>query len=402
MKNWLTSATKKRVIRELKRILHEHPRYRGDSENVQAKYSFEERPSRGIIVNGTSAERVRLSADNYMGRIQSFVMLTPMDNSPCTSLEWVTENLRLLETYSKDRSVFPSAPGAYVIVITKLPDDAHQTPGEFTVEPILTVIDEPVLVFSSSADQEAQLSNGDIYENSVRLWLDKRRTLVMGVDYAIDHATGAITFLKQTPSGSSVHADYRHKSPVTGPFQFHRETFNVDAIPGAVLAFGDRTELNDRMAIIVTDERVDTADVYGGKFEVNFELIAFTKDSDDREKLSDYMIAKILEMQNGLGFEGLELLDVSPGGESEEVYNEASEDYYYDSTISMTLRVDWEIYQPLPVVVQRAELTSREAEREHGYLEGSYPIDQLQSTTKSQVLGIPLVLGRELTYERTS
>ena len=402
MKNWLTSATKKRIIREIKRILHEHPRYRPDSENVQAKYSFDERPSRGVIVNGTSADRVRLSADNYMGRIQAFAMLTPLENSPGTSIEWVTENLRLLENYSKDRLVFPSAPGAYVIEITKLPDDARSIPGEFTVEPILTVINEPVLIFSSSVDQDAQLPHGDIYEGSVRLWLDQRRTLIQDVDYSIDHQTGAITFLKPTPTGSSISADYRHKTPLKGPFPFNREEFNIDAIPGVVLAFGDRAELHDKMAVVVTDERTDTADVYGGKFEVNFELLAFTKDSNDREKLSDYLIAKILEMQNSLGFEGIELVDVSPGGESEEVYNEASDDYYYDSTISMSVRVDWEIYQPLPVVIQRAELVSRSAELEQGYLDGTYTLNQLQAKHQSQLVGVPLVLGRELTYERMS
>lgn len=402
MKLWLTNATKKRIIREIKRILHEHPRYRGDSENVQAKYSFEERPGRGVIVNGVSADRVRLSADNYMGRIQSFVMLTPMENHSGTSIEWATENLPLLEEYSKDRTVFPSAPGAYVIEIKKLPDDAHGTPGEFTVEPILNVIDEPLLVFRSSADSEAQLPHQDIYENSVTLWLDQRRTLVPGVDYDVDHSSGAITFLKETPTGASINADYRHRVPVSGPHYFHREQFNTDAIPGAVLAFGDRTELGDKMALLVTDERTDSADVYGGKFEVHFELLAFTKDSDDREKLSDYLIGKILEMQNSLGSEGIELLDVSPGGEAEEVLNEATDDYYYDSTISMTVRVDWEIYHPLPVVIQRAEMVSRNQEQAEGYLDGSYVVDLMRPVTRSQIVGIPLILGRNLTYERTS
>ena len=92
MKNFLTNPTKKRVIREIKRILYDHPRYRADSENVQNKFSFDERPQRGVIVNGTSADRVRLSADNYVGRLSSYVMLTNVENFPGTSLEWVREN----------------------------------------------------------------------------------------------------------------------------------------------------------------------------------------------------------------------------------------------------------------------------------------------------------------------
>jgi hypothetical protein len=86
VQNWLTNALKKRVIKELRKILYDHPRYRADSNNVQNKYAFEERPQRGIIVNDASADRVRLSADNYMGRITSFVMQTPVENKPGTTL----------------------------------------------------------------------------------------------------------------------------------------------------------------------------------------------------------------------------------------------------------------------------------------------------------------------------
>ena len=76
MINWMTNATKKRIIREIRQILYDHPRYRADYQNVQNKYSFSERPQRGVIINSTSGDRVRLSADNYMGCLSSFCMLT--------------------------------------------------------------------------------------------------------------------------------------------------------------------------------------------------------------------------------------------------------------------------------------------------------------------------------------
>jgi hypothetical protein len=402
MKNYLTNATKRRVIREIKKILYDHPRYRADSENVQNKFSFSERPNRGVVINGTSADRVRLSADNYVGRHSSFVMLTPVENFPCTSIEWVVENVNELSKISPRRDIFPSAPGVYRVKVLDLPDEAHNTPGHFTVDTILTVHNEPLIVFQSSADQDAQISHENIYQGSLRLWLDNRIALIPDVDYSIDYVSGYVTFLKSTPAGESITADYRYASPNTGNFPFYREHSDVDAIPGVVLAFGDRVQQFDQIDIVVTDERVHTMDVYGGKFEINFELLAFTKDSDDREKMSDYIIVKILEIQNSLGFEGIELLDVSPGGENEEVYNAETDDYFYDSTISLSFRVDWEIYVPLPVVVQRAELTSLQAEQENGHLTTNYPNDLVGLGNPSSANGVSVVIGKGVSFERTS
>ncbi len=400
MINWLTNPLKKRVAAELKKILYEHPRYRADSDNVQNKYSFKERPQRGVIINAASAERVRLSADNYVGRLTSFCMLAPISAYPGTTLEWVRENFPVLEQVSPKRDVFPSPPGVYIINIESIPNEGKKIPGTFTVEPVLTVLNEPLLIFSSSADSEAQLSHDLIYPGSVRLWIDGRRKLVPDVDFHVDYDTSQITFLKSTPTGSFIHADYRYKTPTQGPYQFQPEETNLIAIPGAVLAFGDRVHECDKMAVVITEDRTEVADVYGGKFETRFELVAFTRDSEDREKLSDYLVIKILERQNALGYEGLELIDVSPGGESEEIYNDETDEYYYESTISVSFRVDWAIHVPLPVVVDRVEMTSQEAEQEHGYLDGSVPYDQVKIGTYASIAGVPSSIRNQLTYER--
>src|SRR6202034_1242865 len=99
-------------------------------------------------------------------------------------------------------------------------------------------------------------------------------------------------------------------------------------------------ELGDQMAIKIGSRRREVANVFGGKFETTFELIVFSRDAEDRDKMSDYIIEKILEIQNRIGFEGLELLSVSPGGESEDVFVQEIDDYYYESSVSLTIRVD--------------------------------------------------------------
>lgn len=378
MKNVLTNPVKKRVISELRKILYDHPRYRADSLNVQNKFSFSERPSRGIIVNNTSSDRVRLSADNYIGRLSSFVMLAPVGNFPFTSLEWVRENFPLLEQFSAQRDVFPTAPGVYVIKITALPDETHSMPGSFTIDPILEVHDEPLITFFSSNDSTAQLSHNGVYPGSVRLSIDGRRPLLIDVDFSVDYSSGIITFLRQTPSSMHILADYKYINPILGPFPFNSEASDQTSIPGVVLAFGDRAQLGDQLAVVVSDRRVDTAEVYGGKFETTFELTIFSRDAEDREKMSDFVVVKMLEQQSSLCYDGIELLDISPGGETEDVYNQELDEYFYESTVSLTVRVDWESYIPLPASISRVELTSQTSEQQTGYLDGSFTLDQLQ------------------------
>lgn len=399
MKNSLTSATKKRLIWELKKILYEHPRYRSDSEHVQNKFSFEERPQRGIIINGTSADRVRLSANNYVGKLSSFIVQLPAKNHLGTSLEWVKENQLYLEKISPTRNIFPSPPGVYLLKITTLPNEPRNIPGTFILEPNLTVTDEPLIQFSSSTDLIGQLSRENIYPGSIQLWLDGKHPLLYGVDYTADYASGEIIFLKIPPVGSAVYADYRYQIENQGPFQFKSETTNLTAIPGAILAFGDRVQECDEIEIVVTESRSEVADIYGGKFEVHFDLTVFSRDSEDREKLSDYVVAKILERQNYWGFEGLELIDVAPGGESEEIYNEELDAYYYDGAIALSMRVDWEIHVPLPITSTRADPISKTEEQAKGFLDGSYTWDQLQAIADpSQIAGMATIIGKDIGY----
>lgn len=344
---------------------------------------------------------MRLSADNYIGRVNSFVAQVPLQNYPGTSVEWVVENQSYLERLSpRKRDLFPSPPGVYSITVTALPDEPTDQPGQFTVETVLSVEAEPLITFASSADSAATLARGGIYPGSVRLWLDGRRALVEGPDFSVDHSTGDITFLVETPSGFAVTADYSYTIPAQGPYPFHREQFNVDAIPGAVIAFGDRVQLDDRLAVIVYPSREEAMDVYGGKFEVSFELLIFTNDTDDRERLADYVTVKLLEIQNRLGFEGLELVDISPGSDAEEVRNEADDAYYYDRTVTLTVRVDWESYVPLPIKIQRWEFTAKSTELTHGYLDGSVPLDLLRAVDVATLQSLPLTLGGQLTYSR--
>lgn len=401
MENWLIGPTKKTIIREVRRILYGHPRFRQYSENVFNKFQMEDRPSRGVIVNAASSDKVDLASDNYMGRLESFVMLTRVGNSPNTTLEWVKENNPLLERYSPLRSVFPSPPGVYLFEVKSLPDLPNRVPGTFDMTPVLTVKDEALITFGSSMDLEAQLPRGGIYPGSVRLWLDGRRPLLQGVDFSVDHEDGSVVFLKETPTGLTITADYRYAVPGLVGARFSYDTADATTIPGAILAFGDRAELGDQFAVVVGDARTEVADVHGGKFETNLELVVFVQnDAEEREAMSDFLVIQLLDRREALGFQGLEILNVSPGGESEEVYNQTFDDYYYESPISLSVRVDWQIFRPLPVEISRAEVTSRSAELLSGYLDGSAPADLTRPGSPLEGLGQAVSIGRGLGFER--
>lgn len=401
MQLWLTNVSKKRLIDNIRRVLQKHPIYREDSQNVKNKYAFTERPRRGVIIDNTSGDLINLSADNYIGTISSFVMLTRDKKCPGIFIEWVTENLHFLEKFDKKRRIFPTEPGVYVFTITEVPDEARNIPGKYEIEPIITIPNEPLITFGSSTDLEAQLENENIYPNSVRLWLDNRVPLIPNVDFEVNFETGAVKFLKTPPVGGTIFADYRVHKPKVGPVCFYPETTDTDSIPGAIIAIGDKIEKGDSAAIVVSETRADTAKVYGGKFEMSFDITTFSRDAEDREKLTDYIVSEIINQKSEQEFDGFELLDISPGGESEEIFNPDTDEYYYDGTINASFRVNWEAYESLPIQVWRVTAVTQKEEQEKGLLDGTYTEDAINvAASKLELLGIPVVIGGKITYER--
>jgi hypothetical protein len=108
-----------------------------------------------------------------------------------------------------------------------------------------------------------------------------------------------------------------------------------------------------KVAVVVYSDRVDAALAYGGKNEVTFDLDVISRDSIQIEEISDLVQMYLLERKSALEFEGIELLDVSQGGESEEIADETGESFFYQASISVQLRADWEMHVPLPLVISK-------------------------------------------------
>lgn len=348
------------------------------------------------MVKGSSANKVQLSADNFLGSVESHVMLAFV-GAPVYPLEWIREDLACLNANS---GVMPTPPGVYYLEIITAPENA-QSEGSFMVDPLLTVNDEPVLRFMSGIESEAQLQRLPI-KGTLRLWENRKFLLSEGSHYRVDYETGAIELLIRSAAGSVLTADYRYSVPSVGPVTYQWNRADFTTLPGVVMAFGKRGKVGDKVAIVVYEDRVETAKAYGGRFDATFELDAIARDPTTMEEIADLIVMYLwTQKRSVLSSEGIEITDVSMGGEAEEIYDETSDDSFYNASLSIQMQADWEIHIPLPLTISRVTPTTAATDKT------ASPLDTAQATTiigdvqnKLFFATMPVLAGRNNNFER--
>jgi len=184
-----------------------------------------------------------------------------------------------------------------------------------------------------------------------------------GKDYTVDYNTGGLTLLGRYYPRTTLTADYRYAAPTIGPIPFYWNTVDFSTLPGIVLAFGKRARTNDKVAVVVYGERTDTARAFGGKNEVTFELDVISQDSTQMEEIADLALMYLWAVKKPLlESEGIELLDVSIGGEAEEAYDETADMPFYTASLTVQFRADWEIHVPLPLTISKSTAVSAATE----------------------------------------
>jgi hypothetical protein len=362
---------------ELKDAFSKHPAYQKVVPYIQNKYAFDERPQFGLVVKGVSSNKIQLSSENFVGTVTSKVMLAHYE-APSYLLEWVREDSQLI---FQNHDVMPIHQGIYVLECLSAPTTPGEE-GEYSITPFLTSTDEPLIVIETGVESEAQLQNPPV-QGTVRLWENRRYLLKEGEDYQVDYRTGLVTITGRLQRGATVTADYRYAIPAMGPFKWMWNKADYETLPGVVLAFGKRGKVGDKVAVVVTDDRTDTANAYGGKFEVSFDIDVIATDPMQMEEMADYTFMTFWgEKRATLAHEGIEVSDVSMGGEAEESYDEAANLFFYTASMSIQLQSDWEIHVPLPFTV--SQVTG-----------GPQPLTQglLYMTS-------PIVVGRNNSFER--
>ena len=393
---YLVQALKRRLVLELKDSFSQHPVYEKIVPYIQNKYAFDERPQMGIVVKGSSANKVQLSADNFLGSVESHVMLAYV-GAPVYPIEWVREDLACLNA---NHGVVPTPPGIYYLEILSAPENA-QSEGSFILDPLLTVNDEAVLRFVSGIESEAQLQRLPV-KGTLRLWENRKFLLSEGTHYRVDYETGAIELLIRSAAGAVLTADYRYSVPSVGPVPYQWNRSDFATLPGVVLAFGKRGKVGDKVAIVVYEDRVQTANAYGGRFDATFELDALARDPTQMEELADLIIMYLwAQKRSVLSSEGIEITDISMGGEAEEIYDETSDDSFYNASLSIQMQADWEIHIPLPLTVSRVTPTTALTDK------SANPLDTQQATTiindvqnKLFFATMPVIAGRNNNFER--
>jgi len=342
----LTAAMKRRFISELRRFWSFHPNYPEMPGNIQGKYSYKERPQYGIVVKTGSGSRVDLSADNYVGVVVSYVSLARVQNYPGLSIEWVRENAVAIQA---NDGYFPSPPGVYYLEMTEK--------DEFYVDPLIDVANEQVVQVDSLTAQlqtAPYLGTLRLFEMPVGFKLEENINYTLTLD-GTGKPTGEIVLMESLKGGRTLAADYRYQGVTTGPHKIFPQRADHQAIPGVVMAFGHRIAKGDRQAIIVQDRRSPSALEYGGRWELSLDFDVMSRDVDAQQEIADQTVIYIWGvLRSRMIDEGLDIKDVSLGGESEEVYDETGDDYFYNSSFSLTVETDWSIHVPLSAFLRHA------------------------------------------------
>lgn len=363
----LTGGLKQRIIKELREYWAYDCQMNTLAENIQGSYAFKSRAQMGIIVRFSGASHVRLSADNYIGLVESYVTLAKDVKQPGLAIEWVREDSLAIQ---RNGGRFPSPAGVYYVEVwdsSKLPNShtpPNCTPFVFYVDQMLDIRSEIL----NTSDCQTFSTQNPILPGSLRVYEQPSNFLLQeGGNYTVNPSGnfGASITLNQPLDGNRwLTADYRapgFSTPNNEPFQLFPNRANNRAIPGVVLAFGRKLKHGDKMAILVTNRRTPSNLSYGGHWDTSMELEIFARDDHTRSQILGETLTYLQGiLRPTLANEGIHIEEVSAGGESEEVYDETGDDYYYLVNISMTVKVDWFVDVPLTYVIRNANTATIE------------------------------------------
>jgi len=353
---FMTQQIQRLFAQELRGYWAYHPKYKDLPDHIQGKFSFRERPQFGIIMKNSSGNQVFLAADHFQGYVHSYVYKADVEDKPGLSVEWVKENSMAIQD---NGGLFPSPPGIYYLDFC----DANGNPTDkaFYVDPLLDIQDETVLQVN---DTEYQLQHtgflqdpDDPQNSTLKLYqMPGNIKLIPGLQYTADPATGIITLMEPLGPQDFLSADYRVPGETTGPWEVFEERALIEPIPGAVLAFGRRITPGDRVAIVVQPEREIAALEYGGRWDLTLDFDVVARDPlSQREILDQSAMYLLTTARPRLSTAGVEILSVNLGGETEEVYDENADDWFFNGSFSLQLQTDWSIHVPLGITLRNVE-----------------------------------------------
>jgi len=337
----ISNALKKRLVQVFQEIVSEHPIFCKTA--VVTKFPEEERQKTMLLIRSVSGSSQKLGLDNFIRTDISYSLLANLQTIKGNSIEWVKDDSFNIEQMS--------APGIYIIKMIE--------EKKFVVDPFLTIGEENLVVKYIQSTQGFILRNIPINPGSEVIYAPHDYgEFKRDIDYTIDYNTGLVLFKPSIISDVDlmhiqVNADYQKLGTRLGPFETDFYWANNTAIPGVILAFGDRLKKDDEQAVIIEKEMMETAKVYGGRWELSVDMIGIAQDPDQQERLVDYAVSIFwAKWQNVLVDEGINVSEFSLSGESEDTEMDIPEEYNFTGGINFSLTVDWELAVPLVTKVR--------------------------------------------------
>ena len=109
------------------------------------------------------------------------------------------------------------------------------------------------------------------------------------------------------------------------------------------------------------------------------------------EEIADLVIMYLWGQKRPiLSTEGIEITDISMGGEAEEVHDETEDTYFYNASMSVQFQADWEIHTPTPLTISRVSIADSQG--------NSTIIGDVKS--KLFFATVPVLAGRNNNFER--
>jgi len=293
------------------------------SEHTELKKS-----NKGIYVAVKGRNKVSTGIDNYGGVERGYAMLTKIASAsvPGNSIEWVSVDERAYDT---------TQAGTYFIVLTDANTFAYLYVPE-RCEEIYKRYDGVSNVFNL-AEEPIDKDTVHVYANDY--------SLIRGQDFEVDGTE--VTMIKAIPEGLRVTAKYLIDGGTVENIPYERNRF-VDIIPGIRLNFADRPFVGDEMALVLHPEPRPVYHVFSSRADMNVSLMLSVGDKKFEDRIVDFLFPRIdLEMRNWFQNIGWSMTELSYSDEDREEWDEGGELTVSNSTITMTLNVEWARFIPL-------------------------------------------------------
>lgn len=336
----LTGQIKNRIIDELRRYWATQPKYADLVPYIQGKYAFKERPQMGMVVKGGSGNPVTFSADNFLGIDMSFCYVARVKGHFGNCLEWVREDALAIQ---RNGGRFPSPPGLYFISMVALDtQDGEVRQYGFNVK----FYRNHTLARVSGLGNQYTINpwapgSLRIREMPGKLWVPASAC-------TLDPDAGTFVYPRVLEPGQWLEVEYRAADVDQGTYPIRPNWADNRAIPGVTLAFGQELNVGDTMVVVVQPRRLPASLVYGGQWTLSLDVDVVARDVHDQQYIADRTVMHLIAVsRTRLVEEGLNIVEVSLGGESEEQYDETADMYYFNSNFSMSVETDWQYHVPI-------------------------------------------------------